>query len=282
MTNASSSATPPDAASPLRTLEDRSAALGPWFHNLHLPDGTQTAPNHPLGDFPAILWHHVEPLIPADLRGWRVLDVGCNAGFYSFQLAQRGAQVTAIDVSEHYLGQARWAAERFGLRERIDFRRMQVHDVADWDATFDLVWFMGVFYHLRYPVLALDTLARKTRRTMVFQTMTMPGAPPADLPHDLPIDQRERLLEPGWPRMALIENRLAGDPTNWWAADPACVEGLLRTAGLRVTARPAPEIYLCEPAPRQADGLAAILDDEYRAAIGRTRPASVSDSSEGG
>src|SRR5690606_7653325 len=84
--------------------------LGPWFHNLHLPDGRQTAPGHPFGDFPAVKWRQVEPCIPRNLRGWRALDVGCNAGFYSFELARRGAEVTAIDVDRRYLQQARWAA----------------------------------------------------------------------------------------------------------------------------------------------------------------------------
>src|SRR6185312_14831575 len=54
------------------------AALAPWFHNLHLPDGRQTAPDHSLGDFPAFKWREIEPHIPQDLSGWRVLDIGCN------------------------------------------------------------------------------------------------------------------------------------------------------------------------------------------------------------
>ena len=36
-----------------RAAGDEIRTLGPWFHNLHLPDGRQTAPDHPLGDFPA-------------------------------------------------------------------------------------------------------------------------------------------------------------------------------------------------------------------------------------
>lgn len=87
-----------------------SAELGPWFHNLHLPDGTETAPDHPLGDFPRFKWDCIAPLLPADLSGWRVLDVGCNAGFYTIALAQRGAAVLGVDIDARYLAQARWAA----------------------------------------------------------------------------------------------------------------------------------------------------------------------------
>ncbi|MBW3667476.1 MAG: methyltransferase domain-containing protein, partial [Actinobacteria bacterium] len=94
-------------------------ALGPWFHNLHLPGGEQTAPDHALGDFPTRLWRVIAPALDEDLRGTSVLDIGCNAGFYSFELARRGAEVVAIDPDPHYLRQARWAAQRMGLEDRV-------------------------------------------------------------------------------------------------------------------------------------------------------------------
>ena len=109
---------------------DDIAALGPWFHNLHLPDGTQTVPDHFLGDFPTFKWEQIRDHLPADLAGWTALDIGCNAGFYSFELARRGARVTGIDHDPHYLRQARWAAGRFGLDDRVSFRQMQVYDLA--------------------------------------------------------------------------------------------------------------------------------------------------------
>ena len=88
----------------MSTLQSEIDALAPWFHNLHLPDGTRTLPTHPLiwGDFPAYKWAFVADAIPADLTGWRVLDIGCNAGFYTFELAKRGATVLGIDVDERY------------------------------------------------------------------------------------------------------------------------------------------------------------------------------------
>ena len=83
------------------------AELAPWFHNLHLPGGVETAPDHPLGDFPAYKWAEVASAVPEDLSRWQALDIGCNAGFYTFELARRGADVLAVDVDEHYLRQAR-------------------------------------------------------------------------------------------------------------------------------------------------------------------------------
>lgn len=226
-------------------------ALGPWFHNLHLPDGSQTAPTHFIGgDFPAFKWREIAPVLPRRLSGWRVLDVGCNAGFYTFELAKRGATVLGIDVEPLYLRQARWAAEQFGLNDHVEFRRMEVYDIATLDEVFDLVWFMGVFYHLRYPLLALDLLAQRTRRLMMFQTLTMPGDSVYGNTADHPIHERTPLLESGWPKMAFIEHRFAGDPTNWWVANHAGVEAMLRSSGLRVKARPGHEMYLCEPDPK--------------------------------
>ena len=228
--------------------ERRIAALGPWFHNLHLPDGTQTAPKHFLGgDFPTFKWRQIEPYVPRRLRGWRVLDVGCNAGFYSFELAKRGANVVGIDVSPQYLAQARWAAREFGLADRVEFRQMEVYEIARSSERFDLIWFMGVFYHLRYPLLALDLLAERTRRLMMFQTLTMPGDSVYRAKSDYDITNRTPLLETGWPKMAFIEHRFSNDPTNWWVANHAGVEALLRSSGLKVKARPGHEIYLCEP-----------------------------------
>jgi tRNA (mo5U34)-methyltransferase len=222
------------------------AELGPWFHNLHLPDGRQTAPEHPLGDFPAFKWRQIEACLPRDLSGTRALDVGCNAGFYAFQLASRGAEVLALDPDQHYLRQGRWAARHLDPEGRVEFRQGSVYDLVEVEGTFEVVLFMGVLYHLRHPLLALDAVAERVGGRLVLQTLTMPGERPLETPEDVEIDERGRLLEPGWPRAAFIEHRLAGDPTNWWAADAACVEAMVRSAGLKVGERPGHEIWVCE------------------------------------
>ena len=183
------------------TLQREIEALGPWFHNLHLPGGVQTLPDSFIGgDFPHFKWLDIAPHIPQDLTGWRVLDVGCNAGFYSFELARRGASVLAIDVEALYLKQARWAAGVLGLERQVEFRHMGVYEVAQLQESFDLVWFMGVFYHLRYPLLALDVLAQKTRRLLMFQTLTLPGEEVYADTHDHPLHEREPCSRRAGPR----------------------------------------------------------------------------------
>lgn len=221
--------------------------LGPWFHNLHLPDNQETAPDHFLGDFPSFKWEQLKAYIPEDLSGWRILDIGCNAGFYTFELAKRGGQVLGIDLDTHYLRQAEWAAKLFGLEDKIEFRQMQVYDLWKGKEEFDMVWFMGVFYHLRYPLLALDIIAPKVKKMMVFQTLMMPGKADITIKDNYEVNDRMELLEEGWPKMAFIEKEFAGDPTNWWVPNHAAIEAMLHTCGLKPTSIPLDETYICVP-----------------------------------
>jgi tRNA (mo5U34)-methyltransferase len=219
----------------------------------------------------------ISKAIPEDLKGMTALDIGCNAGFYSFELAKRGADVLGIDLDPHYLKQANWAAKEMGLEEKVEFRQMQIYDLAKLDQQFDVIIFMGVFYHLRYPMLGLDIVSQKVRRLMVFQTLTMPGEQVADTKLDMSIEERDQMLEPGWPVMAFIEKRLAGDPTNWWAPNHACIEAMLRTCGLKVTQRPGHEIYITEPDPSLTSVAKGWNNSEYLSAIGQDWMASLNE-----
>jgi tRNA (mo5U34)-methyltransferase len=233
---------------------------------LHLPSGEQTAPDHPLGDFPAGKWARLGPALPADLQGCRALDVGCNAGFYTFELARRGADVLGIDHDPHYLRQAHWARSQLGeFSGSIEFRELGVYDLPSIGETFDLVLFLGVLYHLRYPQLGLDLVAERTADMLALQTLTMPGgATEGTTPRDLDIDSRDRLRDEDWPVMAFVENRLAGDPTNWWVPSAGAVEAMVRTAGFSVTARPGHEVWIC------ARDRAPVSNLELDRAIGRS------------
>jgi tRNA (mo5U34)-methyltransferase len=234
--------------------------LAPWFHNLHLPDGRQTAPDHPLGDFPAFKWQQIAACLPRDMSGLTVLDIGCNAGYYSLALAARGARVLGIDADPHYLRQATWARAQFGIEEeQLTFRQMQVYELVGLQQRFDVVLFLGVLYHLRYPLLALDLVSQKVRGLLVFQTLTMPGEERLEAPVDLTLGERELMRDPGWPKMAFIEHRLEDDPTNWWAPNAAAVEAMLRSAGLVPIGSPGHEIYIArrtgESAPAELGAL---------------------------
>lgn len=242
-------------------IPERIDQLGPWFHNLHLPDGSQTAPDHFLGDFPKFKWEEIAPHLPDDLHGMKALDIGCNAGYYSFELARRGAHVTALDIDAHYLEQARWAAQIYNLDQQIQFRQQPVYHLANSSEQYDIVWFMGVLYHLRYPLLALDLVRQSCRGRMVFQTMTMPGEEVMPVAEDYSLEHRDVMTSPGWPKMAFVEHRIAQDPTNWWAPNHAAVEAMLRAAGFGNIERIAHEVYLCEAVerPQAADELYSVI-----------------------
>jgi tRNA (mo5U34)-methyltransferase len=226
-------------------LQDEVDRLAPWFHNLRL-NGVQTAPNHPLGDFPAAFWRRFRRAVPADLTGWSVLDVGCNAGFYSFELKRRGAaRVLGVDHDPRYLAQAELARSHLGLN--VELRRLEAYDVDQLGERFDLVLFMGVFYHLRHPLYALEKVAALARRRLIFQTMERGVDEVAELEDDYPIDERGVFFDPRFPHLYFVEKQYAGDPTNWWIPNRAATEAMLRTVGMRLLERPCPEVYVCAP-----------------------------------
>ena len=235
-------------------LKERIVALGPWFHNICL-GGVYTAPRHFLGDYPQVKYRHFCHAIPADLRGKRVLDIGCNAGFYALEMKRRGAaRVLGIDTDERYLRQARFAADVCGLE--IEFLCMAVWDIASLKERFDLVLFMGVLYHLRHPLLALDLIHEHVAKDLlVFQSMIRGSNEVAEIAEDYDFNAPAPFDEPGYPKMHFIEHRYSHDQTNWWVPNRACVEAMLRSSGFVIESQPEDEVYLCrwEPLTNAAD-----------------------------
>lgn len=232
-------------------IEARVRALGTWFHNLDL-DGIRTAPDHPLGDYPTCKWRHFAHTIPQDLRGRTVLDIGCNAGFYAIEMKRRGAdRVVGIDTDEDYLAQARFAAQVCGVE--IELQRMSVYEVARLGRRFDLVLFMGVLYHLRHPLLALDLIHQHVADDlMVFQSMLRGSDQLAPLAGDYAFSERAVFDQPAWPKLHFVEHGYAADPTNWWIPNRACALAMLRSAGFAVLENPEPEVFVCRRASAPA------------------------------
>lgn len=236
----------PPAASALSSeqIQDRVSRLGQWFHNLNLR-GVQTAPEHFLGDYPATKWRAFSDAIPHDLTGKSVLDIGCNGGFYSIEMKRRGAErVVGIDFDERYLAQARFAAEINDVD--IEFHQLSVYDVAKLGEKFDVVLFMGVLYHLRHPLLALDLIHEHVARDLfVFQSMQRGSEEVMQVKSDYHFWQTDIFERPEFPRLYFVEHRYAGDPTNWWIPNRACTESMLRSAGFEIEAHPEAEVFIC-------------------------------------
>lgn len=240
--------TPLRAEQEISTLKERIAALGPWFHNMRL-DGVQTAPNHFLGDYPQIKYQRFSDALPQDLSGKAVLDIGCNGGFYSLEMKRRGAErVLGIDTDEHYLAQARFAAEVSEMD--IEFRRMSVWEVGALSEKFDLVIFMGVLYHLRHPLLALDLIHEHVARELfLFQSMQRGSREIAHVDPDYDFHAEIHFDDPGYPKMHFVEHRYSHDETNWWVPNRACVESMLRSSGFAIESQPEDEVYICRWQP---------------------------------
>jgi tRNA (mo5U34)-methyltransferase len=225
-------------------LQRRISELGDWFQNMNLL-GVETAPNHFLGNYPSVKWQRFQHAIPEDLSGKTVLDVGCNAGFYSQEMKRRGAaRVVGIDSDPAYLAQARFAAQVNHLE--IEFRQLDVYSVRDLRERFDVVLFMGVLYHLRHPLLALDLLHEYAVKDMlIFQSLLRGSQEVAALEMNYPFTETEIFNRNGYPIMHFVERQYANDPTNWWIPNRACVEAMLRSSGFEITDHPEEEVYIC-------------------------------------
>lgn len=249
MSPAASEGQPPHSSTQVPTnlsnLSQRITELGEWFHNLDL-NGVKTAPHHFLGDFPNVKWRNIGAAIPQDLTGAHVLDIGCNGGFYSIEMKKRGAtRVLGIDVDTRYLNQARFAAETLGLE--IEFEQRSVYQVDEIPGQFDYVLFLGVFYHLRYPLFVLDKVIKKVAGTLVFQTMIRGAETTRQWQENYPFSNKQIFREPDFPAMYFIEKSYSDDYTNWWIPNCGAVEGMLRSSGLEIVSHPETETWICVP-----------------------------------
>jgi tRNA (mo5U34)-methyltransferase len=236
---------PSTSHAPVSDVRASVRALSPWFHNFRF-GSVETAPDHFLGDYPRVKWERFADALPPDLHGATVLDIGCNGGFYSIEMKRRGAErVLGLDVDDRYLRQARLAAQLSGVQ--IELQQMSVYEVARLRERFDIVLFMGVLYHLRHPLLALDLIREHVaERVVVVQSMLRGSRGETMTASDYPFSNEGVFASPEYPVMYFVEHRYAGDPTNWWIPNASALAAMLRSAGLRPVARPEEEVFICE------------------------------------
>jgi len=230
-------------------IEEEVRKLGWWYQHFELPGGVWTGDGQDPAYRPQTRWELIEPYVPQDLSGQTVLDVGGNAGFFSIQMKLRGAKrCVLVEPFEEFARQAEYATRQFGVNVQVVNEDIHVFCLTT-DERFDYVIFLGVFYHLKYPALALDRLAEMTKRRMFFQSHFV-GSENATYQERANYARQadDTILEdPAFPRMLFIEKLYNRDPTNWWIPNHTALEPLLRSAGMKVIARPHPQVLVTEP-----------------------------------
>jgi tRNA (mo5U34)-methyltransferase len=152
--------------------------------------------------------------------------------------------VVAIDSDARYLAQARLATEV--LEVEIELRQLSIYEIERLKEKFDLVLFMGVFYHLRHPLLALDLVHDHVARDLlIFQSMQRGSEAASCLESDYPFTETSVFAQRDFPAMYFIEKSYSGDPTNWWIPNRACAEAMLRSAGFEILYHPETEVFVC-------------------------------------
>ena len=191
----------------------RRVAQHEWYHSVPLPHGVVT----PGVNASARALSRLS--LPERLDGLSVLDVGAWDGFYSFEAERRGAARVVASDSFSWYGDGWGTKDGFELcREALGSRVEDVDiDVMDLRpeavGTFDLVLLLGVLYHLRDPITALERVASVCTGTLVVETeVALPWLP--------------------YPAARVFPGReLNDDDTNWYAYNPAALDGLLASAG---------------------------------------------------
>jgi tRNA (mo5U34)-methyltransferase len=223
-------------------LRSAIAKLGPWYHDVELRPGVSTNPANK--QYMANRWGFLKPFIPDDLTGKSVLDIGCNAGFFSFEMKKRNAaRVVGVDIMPHILAQARFLSHWFKLP--IELRELGVYDIESL-GQFDFVVFIGVLYHLRHPLYALEKVASICRETMYLQSLLRGDSGDFEPADNYPFSEQAVFDRAEFPRMYFIEKSFNGDESNWWVPNHSCLKAMARASGFRqIEESGHPELIVC-------------------------------------
>jgi tRNA (mo5U34)-methyltransferase len=205
--------------------------LEPWFHRIDLGGGIFTKTESVMGesvDHPLGPWQTIQELLPRDLRGKTLLDVGCNAGFYAFAAKRRGAQrVLGVDGQRQHVRQGLFVRKVLGLD--VEFRRLNVYELSPRTVgQFDITLALGLLYHLKHPILALENLYQITKELLIIETAIMPlKQTPKSFAYAF--GSMKTVLHP----LAYVENPADAKEQvfNWFLPSVEALTGLLRNTG---------------------------------------------------
>ena len=157
-------------------LEDRIAALPGWAYEFQFDGGIRTpTPGRAIVNRQQqrrrYFFERLLSLTGGTLAGRRVLDLGCNAGFWSLQALEAGADfVLGLDTRESYLEQARLVFEAKGVEaSRYRFERADVFE-HDFDERFDVVLCLGLLDRVARPLELFERIAGVGAELIVIDT----------------------------------------------------------------------------------------------------------------
>ena len=184
-----------------------------WYHSFELPDGSSIEGYNKVG------WlreRYGRFPIPADLAGRRVLDIGAWDGWFSFEAEQRGAAVTSIDCVEV----ANFLEIQRRLCSHVDYRILDFYELPEAGlGTFDFVFCLGILYHLKHPLLALEIVCALTTDTAIVESFVIDPDNWQEHRNDVPI-------------MEFYEtDELGNQLDNWIGPSVSCLMAMCRAAG---------------------------------------------------
>lgn len=215
---------------------DRDAVLATvnsvtWYHRFELLPGIVTPGRVNLD--PAVVFQHYG--LPADLTGKKVLDVGTWDGVMAFAAEARGAEVTALDIQDP--DKTAFNTARRLLGARVRYVRGSVYDAPRLlDDKYDYIFFLGVFYHLKHPVLALEQLQQVQPEggQLVFEGECLIHHWEDARGQRVGSDALRALALSDIPITAFHAGTFKGDDSNWFIPNPACLRGWFQAAGYQV------------------------------------------------
>jgi len=186
-----------------------------WFHTFNFGNGIVTSGRDNS-------YKRLETLhLPEDLSGMTVLDIGSWDGFFAFEAERRGASRVLATDSFCWSGNGWGTKDGFNLARNVFNSKVEDLEIDVMDLSpenvgeFDLVLCLGVLYHMRDPLLALERISSVTKRQLI-------------------LDTHVDCLTTNRPMIAFYPgNELNNDPTNWCGPNPAAVEAMLKTVGFR-------------------------------------------------
>jgi tRNA (mo5U34)-methyltransferase len=184
-----------------------------WYHSFELPDGTR------IEGFNKIEWlrtRYARFPIPADLGGKRVLDIGAWDGWFSFEAERHGAEVTSIDCVEV----ANFLDIQKRLASRVSYRILDFYELPEAGlGVFDFVFCLGILYHLKHPLLALEIVCGLTTDTAIVESFVIDP--------DTWQDHGDEV-----PTMEFYEtDELGNQLDNWIGPSVSCLMAMCRAAG---------------------------------------------------